>query len=100
MAVNPSRAPDVEALAARADDPPVVARMVVEIRSDGTRTVARGAIEDLVRGETASLEAHGTTPLSLAASLVKSLASVPFLAEGALRAWAARRLPMLRGGRK
>jgi len=31
------------------DDLPVVARLVVEIRSDGRRTVARGGIED--RGE-------------------------------------------------
>lgn len=61
-------------------DPPVVARMVIEIRSDGSRTVARGALEEVVSGEKVALEAHGTTPMALAASLTKSLLSAPLLA--------------------
>jgi hypothetical protein len=79
-------------LAERDDDPPVVARMVVEIRSDGRRTVARGAMEDVSTGERAAIEAHGSTPLALAASLVKSMVTVPALARGMLRSWATARL--------
>ncbi|MCA9632850.1 MAG: hypothetical protein KC766_34595 [Myxococcales bacterium] len=62
------------------DDPPVVARMVIEIRSDGSRTVARGALEEVVSGEKVALEAQGTTPMALAASLTKSLLTAPLLA--------------------
>lgn len=61
-------------------DPPVVARMMIEIRSDGSRTIARGAIEEVVSGEKIALEAHGTTPMALAANLTKSLLSAPLLA--------------------
>lgn len=61
-------------------DPPVVARMVIEIRSDGSRTIARGAIEEVTSGEKIALEAHGTTPMALAANLTKSLLSAPLLA--------------------
>lgn len=57
---------------------PVVARMVVEIRSDGTRTVARGALEDVVTGERVQLEASGSSPVQLAASLASSLLSTPY----------------------
>jgi hypothetical protein len=68
------------------DEPPVVARMMVEIRADGTRTIARGAIEDVVTGERVAIQAQGTTPLALAASLAKSLFSAPALAKHAVRA--------------
>jgi hypothetical protein len=61
-----------------ADDLPIVARMVIEIRSDGTRTVARGALEDQASGQRVSVQAEGTTPGSLAASLMKSLMKTPF----------------------
>lgn len=73
--VQPSSAEAVE----KPEDPPVVARMVVEIRSDGTRTIARGAIEDVSSGERAAIEAKGTTPMALAASLTKSLLTIPAL---------------------
>ena len=43
-------------------EPPVVARLVIEIRSDGTRTIARGAAEDVALGERVQIEAHGATP--------------------------------------
>lgn len=69
--------------------PPIVARMVVEIRSDGSRTVARGALEDLQSGERVSLQADAATPMALAAQLSKALVQMPSLArsitEGAAR---------------
>ena len=54
-------------------EPPVVARLVVEIRSDGTRTVARGAMEDVASGQRVAIEAKGTTPIALALELAKSM---------------------------
>lgn len=67
-------------------EPPVVARMVVEIRSDGTRTIARGALEDLVTGERVALRADASSPLALAAELAKALLRTPVLATEAVRA--------------
>jgi hypothetical protein len=64
---------------------PVVARLVVEIRSDGTRTVARGAMEDIASGERAQIRAEGGSPMQLAGSLAKSMLSVPALALQAAR---------------
>jgi len=61
------------------EEPPVVARMIVEIRSDGTRTVARGALEDIVSGERVKIEASGGSPIQLAASLASNLLSTPFM---------------------
>ena len=66
--------------------PPVVARLVVEIRSDGSRTVARGALEDVAAGEHVALQAEGTTPLSLAIALARSLVKAPFLGRVMARA--------------
>lgn len=57
---------------------PVVARLIVEIRSDGSHTLARGALEDVVTGERVSLEANGGSPAALAASLAGSLLATPF----------------------
>lgn len=62
------------------EDLPVVARMVVEIRSDGSRTIARGAIEDMVQGERVTLQATGASPAELAAALLKSVVKLPFAA--------------------
>ena len=73
-------------LAPEPDEPPIVARMVIEIRSDGTRTIARGAIEDALNGERVAVRAEGSTPLALASSLAKSLFSAPMLAKQAVRA--------------
>jgi len=72
--------------ARRPGDPPVVARLMVEIRSDGSYTVARGALEDTVSGQKVAIEATGSSPLALAMSLAKNLADVPFLARQAFRA--------------
>lgn len=73
-------------LAEPPDEPPVVARMVIEIRSDGSRTVARGALEDVISGQKVAIEAKGSSPASLAGSLMKSLLTMPVLARGTIRA--------------
>ncbi|GAC1352553.1 MAG: hypothetical protein NVS3B20_15750 [Polyangiales bacterium] len=65
----------------RSSEPPVVARLMIEIRSDGSRTIARGAMEDLSLGQKVALEVEGRTPLALALSLVKSIGSLPALAK-------------------
>jgi hypothetical protein len=64
------------------EEPPVVARLVVEIRSDGTRTIARGALMDATLGQEVAVQAEGTTPLALAASLVRAMIKAPFLPWG------------------
>jgi hypothetical protein len=82
-----------EAIAARdgaevadRDEPPVVARLVVEIRSDGRRTIARGALEDRAEGERVLVQAEGRSPIELALSLARTIFSLPQLARGAARA--------------
>jgi hypothetical protein len=59
------------------DEPPVVAQLMVEIRSDGSRTIARGALNDLRTGETAQVHAEGKTPGDLMISLAGSLLALP-----------------------
>jgi hypothetical protein len=74
------------------NEPPVVARLVVEIRSDGARTIARGAIEDVHRGERVAIEAAGTSPLQLALALARSIVQLPRLgARSAVRGLLGRR---------
>jgi hypothetical protein len=68
------------------DEPPVVVRMVVEIRSDGRRTIARGAMEDKLTGKAVAINARGDSPLSLALSLSRSLLAIPAVARAAARA--------------
>ena len=80
-----------EPLAERPGEPPVVARLVIEIRSDGSQTIARGAMEDALSGQKVAVEASGTTPLALALSLAKSIVATPLLARQAFRALVARR---------
>lgn len=58
-------------------EPPVVARLVVEIRSDGSRTIARGALEDAQRGDHVAIEARGDSPLQLAIALARALTRLP-----------------------
>ena len=58
-------------------EPPVVARLVVEIRSDGSRTIARGAMEDVQRGEHVKIEARGDSPIQLAIALARALTRMP-----------------------
>lgn len=74
-------------LAEQGPEPPVVARLMVEIRSDGSRTIARGALQDELTGEQVAVEARGNSPLELAGQLAKSLVTAP-LSLGSLRkAW-------------
>jgi hypothetical protein len=70
-----------ERLPTKDEDLPVVARLVVEIRSDGTRTIARGAAEDVNLGEKVAIEVRGGSPLQLALSMMRSLTSLPALAK-------------------
>lgn len=70
------RAPD--AIAAE-EELPVVARLVVELRSDGVRTVARGAMVDAESGQQVGVEIRAGSVLELAGSLAKSLMSLPML---------------------
>lgn len=73
-------------------EPPVVARLVVEIRSDGSRTIARGAVEDTASGQRTQVEAHGTSPFQLALALARSLTQLPRLtARSAVRGLLGRR---------
>lgn len=57
--------------------PPVVARLVVEIRSDGTRTIARGALEDAVAGQDVAVAVEADSPAALLGKLTRSLVSLP-----------------------
>ena len=67
-------------------EPPVVARLVVEIRSDGSRTIARGAIEDTASGQRTTIEARGDSPIQLAIALARALTQLPRLgARSAIR---------------
>jgi hypothetical protein len=67
-------------------EPPVVARLVIEIRSDGSRTIARGAMEDVASGQRTSIEARGDSPLQLALALARELTRLPKLtARSAIR---------------
>ena len=75
-------------------EPPVVARLIVEIRSDGSRTIARGAVEDTVTGQRTTLEARGTSPVQLALALARALTQIPRLtARSAVRGLLGRRRP-------
>jgi hypothetical protein len=81
--VTLSRKPDPEGEAiepAQDEELPVVARLVVEIRSDGSRTIARGAIEDNLGGQRVGVEARAGSPLELSRALVKMVLSAPFAA--------------------
>lgn len=68
------------------DELPVVARLVVEIRSDGRRTIARGAMEDIKSGQKVAIEAKGSSPLELALALAKTMLAAPALVRTAAQA--------------
>lgn len=69
-----------------------MARLVIEIRSDGTRTVARGALEERTTGQQVALEARAGTPEELTLQLMKALLGTPLLAGAAVRARVGARL--------
>jgi hypothetical protein len=79
-----------QTLPATVEELPVVARLIVEVRSDGSRTIARGAMEDAASDTRVAIEAAGTTPLELALGLAKSILAAPWLrrhmVRGGLRA--------------
>lgn len=58
---------------ANAEELPVVARMVVEIRSDGIKTVARGAFEDFQTGQQVGIETDPLAAAKLAQAFTKSI---------------------------
>jgi hypothetical protein len=75
-------------------EPPVVARLVVEIRSDGSRTIARGAVEDVANGQHSTIEARGDSPFQLALQLARVLTQLPRLtARSAVRGLLGRKRP-------
>ncbi len=62
------------------NEPPVVARLIVEIRSDGSRTIARGGLEDIASGQRVTIDARGDSPAALALALARSILKMPRLA--------------------
>ena len=79
---------DERSLRAHEDDAealPIVARMVVEIRSDGTRTIARGALDDRVSGQQVAVELTPSSPWAMAKGLAKLLITAPWSARSAVR---------------
>lgn len=64
----------------------MVARLVVEIRSDGSRTIARGALEDVTMGQKVAIEARGDSPMQLAWALARTMLKAPSLARKTVRA--------------
>ena len=79
-----------QSLPAAVDEIPVVARLIVEIRADGSRTIARGAMEDAASDTRVAIEASGGNPLELALGLARSILAAPWLrrhlVRGGLRA--------------
>ncbi len=57
---------------------PVVARLAIEIRSDGRRTIARGAMQDLDSGQEVAIEVSAGSVLELAGQLTTALARTLF----------------------
>jgi hypothetical protein len=91
----PERVPEVGDLREGDDDLPVVARLIVEIRSDGSRTIARGAIEDSKLGQRVAVEARGDSPLALALALARSIGSMTRLGSSPAGGGERPRLPRL-----
>lgn len=83
-------------LEAEAALPPVVLRMVIEVRSDGSRTVARGAIEDIPSGERVQVKIDNFSPLLLGKEITRALIGLPSLAK---RTAARMLLPRLMGSK-
>ena len=71
---------DDDAIAKRDEELPVVARLIVEVRSDGTRTIARGGLEDKTSGQRVTIDARGDSPAQLALALARSIFRLPQLA--------------------
>ena len=67
------RGSDPAELLRDAGELPVVARMVVEIRSDGIKTVARGAFEDFQTGQQVAVETDPLAAAKLAQAFTRSI---------------------------
>lgn len=65
------------------EDLPIVSRIVIEVRSDGTRTIARGAAED--PSGKVGLEVRADSPVELVTAMVKLMLQVPALATTSFR---------------
>lgn len=78
--IDMGRGPGRDGHLVAGDEPPVVARLVVEIRSDGSRTIARGAVDDVATGQRVAIEARGDSPAQLAWALARSMVKLPMLA--------------------
>ena len=65
---------------------PVVARIMIEIRSDGTRTMARGALDDVLNEQQTAIELPPMTPLELSAALSATISRTLLETPGAARA--------------
>jgi hypothetical protein len=88
---GPEVLPVVPEAAGSDDALPVVARLVVEIRSDGRRTIARGALDDQVTGQRVAVHVDDASPLALARSLARAIRSLPALLRTRRRRKALRR---------
>lgn len=64
---------DPKQVLANSEDLPVVARMVVEIRSDGIKTIARGAFEDFQTGQQVGIETDPLAAAKLAQAFTRSI---------------------------
>lgn len=60
---------EADEIALPSAEPPIVARCVVEVRSDGSLSIARGVLE--VEDERVVLEGRGRTPRELVAMLAR-----------------------------
>jgi len=59
-----------------AEELPIVARLAIEIRSDGTRTVARGAMHDVASGQQVAIEIGSESVVQLARQLTAQVSGV------------------------
>lgn len=90
----PARADDRPPLV-RDEELPVVSRLVIEIRSDGTRTIARGAAED-PSGQV-GLEVRADSPAELVAALAKLMMQLPGMMKSSLRTGRKRQVELPEG---
>jgi hypothetical protein len=80
VALKPSSVPPE--VAELAHPLPLVARLVVEVRSDGSRTVVRGLIEDLASCERTVIEAGAESGRALLTVFVRAASRMTRLAAG------------------
>lgn len=84
-----SPAPRADDRLRKDEELPVVSRLVIEIRSDGTRTIARGAAED--PGGQVGLEVRADSPAELVVALTKLMLQLPGMMAGSIKSARERR---------